>query len=129
MRPARKIVVIVLVALLGLTIYGRLLTSPKAVSQNRTSATSTGDGASEIDQAPLLTAQRLAQIPTTVTELPFAEEALRLGDQEMDQAFAAAVLDTVEHPPASASNSWSAELKFPFATSLAPPGAQKCVHN
>jgi len=32
-------------------------------------------------------------------EKPFAEEALRLGDHEMDLAFAAAVRDAEEHPP------------------------------
>jgi len=46
-----------------------------------------------------LTAQRLAQMPTSPEELPFAEEALRLGDHDMDLAFAAAVRDAQEHPP------------------------------
>jgi small-conductance mechanosensitive channel len=32
-------------------------------------------------------------------ELPFVQEALRLGDKEMDLAFAEAVLDATEHPP------------------------------
>jgi len=52
-----------------------------------------------VDQTPLLTAQRLAQMPTTAEELPFAQEALRLGDHDMDLAFAAAVRDAQEHPP------------------------------
>src|SRR5260370_29449450 len=52
-----------------------------------------------VDQSPLLTAQRLAQMPTSAEEQPFAEEALRLGDHEMDLAFAAAVRDAEEHPP------------------------------
>src|SRR2546421_998487 len=52
-----------------------------------------------VDQSPLLTAQRLAQMPTSTEEQPFAEEALRLGDHEMDLAFAAAVGDAEEHPP------------------------------
>jgi len=52
-----------------------------------------------VDQTPLLTAQRLAQLPTSAEELPFAEEALRLGDHDMDLAFAAAIRDAEEHPP------------------------------
>jgi len=38
-------------------------------------------------------------MPTTAEELPFAQEALRLGDHDMDLAFAAAVRDAQEHPP------------------------------
>jgi hypothetical protein len=36
---------------------------------------------------------------TTAEEKPFADEALSLGDHEMDLAFAAAVQDAQEHPP------------------------------
>jgi small-conductance mechanosensitive channel len=36
---------------------------------------------------------------TTPEEKPFAEQALALGDHEMDLAFAAAVLDAQQHPP------------------------------
>jgi small-conductance mechanosensitive channel len=52
-----------------------------------------------VDQSPLTTAQRLAQTPNTSVEEPFAKEALRLADQEMDLAFAAAVREAAEHPP------------------------------
>jgi small-conductance mechanosensitive channel len=38
-------------------------------------------------------------MPTSTEEKPLAEEALRLGDHEMDLAFAAAVQDAQEHPP------------------------------
>jgi len=37
-------------------------------------------------------------MPTSADELPLAQEALRLGDREMDLAFAAAVSDAREHP-------------------------------
>src|SRR5260370_38799870 len=37
-------------------------------------------------------------MPTSGEEQPFAEEVLRLGDHEMDLAFAAAVRDAEEHP-------------------------------
>ena len=37
-------------------------------------------------------------MPTSADELPLAEEALRLGDREMDLAFAAAVSEAREHP-------------------------------
>jgi small-conductance mechanosensitive channel len=97
MRPERKIFSIVLVALLAATIYGLVRTGSQ-------SATPSGNGTSPdqagvVDQTPLLTAQALAKMQTSSAELPFAQEALRLGDQEMDLAFAAAVLDATEHPP------------------------------
>src|SRR5439155_27009256 len=44
------------------------------------------------------TARRLVQMPTSAHELPLAEDALRLGDREMDLAFAAAVSEARMHP-------------------------------
>jgi small-conductance mechanosensitive channel len=101
MNSARKIVSVVLLALLGATIYGMVHTASQSGSRspNGTSAeTALGEG-TDIDQTPLLTAQALAIAPTSDAELPFAQEALRLADKEMDLAFAEAVLDATEHPP------------------------------
>ncbi len=53
-----------------------------------------------VDQSALATARRLAQTPNSPAEVPFATEALRLADQEMDLAFATAVREAAEHPPA-----------------------------
>jgi small-conductance mechanosensitive channel len=43
-------------------------------------------------------ALKLAQMPTTAEELPFAQEALRIADHEMDLAYAAAERELEEHP-------------------------------
>jgi len=101
MKTTQKIAAAVIVLLLGGTIYGLLRSEPRAVT-----LTTKGKGnhpavtqAPLVDQSPLETAQRLAQMPTSPEELPFAQEALRLGDQEMDQAFAGALRDATEHPP------------------------------
>jgi small-conductance mechanosensitive channel len=53
---------------------------------------------SAIDQTTLYTARRLSQMPTGGDELTLAQEALRLGDREMDLAFAAAVSEAQIHP-------------------------------
>ena len=53
---------------------------------------------SAIDQTPLYTAQRLAQTSTSVDELPLAQDVLRLGDREMDLAFAAGGWEAQVHP-------------------------------
>ena len=41
---------------------------------------------SAIDQSSLYNARRLAQMSTSADEFPMAQEALRLGDREMDLA-------------------------------------------
>src|ERR1700687_797253 len=101
MKTKRKIAALVLLALLGAVAYGLFRTGQPASAPAVNAKASYGVAAQGpiVDATPLLTAQRLAQMPTTAEELPFAEEALRLGDHEMDLAFAAAVLDAAEHPP------------------------------
>jgi small-conductance mechanosensitive channel len=101
MKTTQKIAAPVLVLLLGGTIYGLLRTGPPSAT-----VTTNGKGnhaamaqAPLVDQSPLETAQRLTKMATSAEEEPFAREALRLGDKEMDLAFAAAVRDATEHPP------------------------------
>jgi small-conductance mechanosensitive channel len=98
MKTKQKLAAAVLALLLGGTIYGLLRTEPRAVTL-APNEKATSAQAPLVDRSPLETAQRLAQMPTSPDELPFAQEALRLGDQEMDLAFAAAVRDAAEHPP------------------------------
>jgi len=102
MKLATKIFSIVLVALLIATVYGLIRTGGESGIPARSGrAAATGpEQAATVDQTPLLTAQALASMPTSAGELPFARGALQLGDQEMDLAFAVAVLDAMQHPPA-----------------------------
>ncbi len=101
MKTKQKIAAIVLLALLGAVAYGLFRTGQPASAPTTNTGAAYGGAAQGpiVDQTPLLTAQRLAQMPTTAEELPFAQEALRLGDHDMDLAFAAAVRDAQEHPP------------------------------
>jgi small-conductance mechanosensitive channel len=101
MKPKQKIAAIVLLALLGAVAYGLFRTGqPSSAPAINAKAAYVGAAQGPIvDQTPLLTAQRLVQMPTSAEEQPFAEEALRLGDHDMDLAFAAAVRDAEEHPP------------------------------
>ena len=102
MKLANKIFSIVLVVLLAATIYGLIRTGRESgiPSGNGTTAPTGSAAATQVDQTPLLTAQGLATMPTSAVELAFARQALQLGDQEMDLAFALAVLDATQHPPA-----------------------------
>jgi small-conductance mechanosensitive channel len=101
MKLLNKISLIVLVALLLATVYGLIRTERGGgipAGNGATAATGSGPAVA-VDQTPLLTAQGLASMPTSTAELPFARDALQLGDREMDLAFALAVLDATQHPP------------------------------
>ncbi len=102
MKPVQKIFAVVLVLLLVGSILGLLRTgqpagTPAAGSAANGSATAQ---APLVDQSPLLTAQRLAKMPNSPEEEPFAKEALRLADHQMDLAYAAAEREAEDHPPA-----------------------------
>jgi len=98
MRPRQKIGAITLVLLLGAAVYGLNRTARAPSAPRTTSSVPGAEQASAVDQTPILTALKLAQMPTTAEELPFAQEALRIADQEMDLAYAAAERELEEHP-------------------------------
>jgi small-conductance mechanosensitive channel len=105
MKTIRTIAAVVLVVLLAAAGYGIFRTQPQAslVSSplaDTSQVSMNPQGQPLVDQSALATAQRLAHMPPPPEELPFAKEALRLGDQEMDLAFATAVREAAEHPPA-----------------------------
>jgi small-conductance mechanosensitive channel len=105
MKNIHTIVAAVVVLLLAAVAYGIFRTAPSAASAGGALAvgpselSTNAQGQPLVDQSALVTAQRLAQAPTTATEQPYALEALRLGDQEMDLAFATAIREAAEHPP------------------------------
>src|SRR6267143_1551132 len=115
MKPTKKIAAIVLLVLLGAVAYGLFRTAQPTSAPAMNAKTAYGGAAQApiVDHTPLLTAQRMAQMPTSAEEQPFAEEVLRLGDHEMDLAFAAAVRDAEEHPPvrSAEANRWLRNTK------------------
>jgi small-conductance mechanosensitive channel len=101
MKPAQKIAAVVLVGLLAASVYGLLRTGPPAGTPEA-GKSANGAAAAQaplVDQSPLLTAQRLAKMPASPEERPFAREALRFADHQMDLAYAAAERDAEDHPP------------------------------
>ncbi|HKW64196.1 MAG TPA: mechanosensitive ion channel domain-containing protein [Candidatus Acidoferrum sp.] len=99
MKPYQKILAITLVLLLGATVYGLIRTSePLKVP------TSAGKGKQPlaaqplVDQTPMLTAEALAQMPTSQEELAFAQQALDISDKDMDVAYTAAKRELEDHP-------------------------------
>jgi len=84
--------IIVLVASLVAVTYGVYRTDTQdAPPAPRSAGRSPSDRSIVVDQGSLITAERLVRMPTTPAERSFAEDALRLADQEMDLAFAQAV--------------------------------------
>jgi small-conductance mechanosensitive channel len=99
MKTTKQIATIILIILLGAIAYGLFRTGGPMTPQiaTRVEVPHAGHGPA-IDQSSLYAARTLAQMPTSADELPLALEALRLGDREMDLAFAAGVADAREHP-------------------------------
>lgn len=97
MKKTKKLLTIALVILLALIAYGLFRTYGPITSPLPLAGANTARG-SAIDLTPFHTAQRFAQMPTSAEELPLAQEALRLGDREMDLAFAAGVRQVQDHP-------------------------------
>src|SRR5438876_5839789 len=95
-----KVATITLIILLAVIAYGLFRTGRSTTASQTTpgGTSAQAEHGSVIDQTPLDTARRLVQMPTSADELPLAQEALRLGDREMDLAFAAAVSEARMHP-------------------------------
>src|SRR5258708_33203485 len=88
----QKVAAVVLLLLLGASVYGFFRTgrSLHVPARNiKIAPVGPADGPI-VEQTPLLTAQRLAKMPTTAEVKPFAEQALRLADHAVDPAYAAA---------------------------------------
>ena len=98
MKTTKKVATITLIILLGVIAYALFQTGRSMTTLQVTPGSELSQAVSAIDQTPLYTARRLAQMPTSADELPLAQEALRLGDREMDLTFAAAVSDAQVHP-------------------------------
>jgi small-conductance mechanosensitive channel len=98
MRNRTKVVAILLVVLMLAAAYG-VYRMRQPLPAGRVSTLAAVQAESLVDQTPLKRAQQLAQLSLTPAEKPFADEALRLADFEVDLAFAAALHDAKEHPP------------------------------
>lgn len=98
MKTTKKIATITLILLLTAIAYGLFLTYASTTTAPLPPARDSAARGSAVDQSPLRNAERFAHMPTSADELPFAQEALRLGDREMDLAFAAGVRQAQDQP-------------------------------
>lgn len=102
MNKLQRIWIVLLLALLCATIFELVRTSQRAnAPPNRGKKNhAAASQAPLVDQSPLKTAQQLARLVNAPEELPLAQEALRLADHEVDLAYAAALREARQHPPA-----------------------------
>jgi small-conductance mechanosensitive channel len=114
MKTTKQIATITLIILLGLIAYGLFRTGRSMTPSQVTPAGESpqAEHGPAIDQSSLDNARRLAQMPTGADELPVAQEALRLGDREMDLAFAAGVREVQEHPPVLSAEAKQSEARL-----------------
>ena len=100
MRPGQKIAAAILVALAGATAYGLFRTWRPAAGPPSISAVNHAAAPTPlVDESPLRTAQKLAEFADKPEEQGLSKEAIRLGDHELDLAFASARRDAEAHPP------------------------------
>ena len=100
MKSKQKIFAIALIVLLAIVSYGIYLTAqPFAEFRSRNLLPGAIRPEALVDQAPLTTAQNLAQLSNSPAEQQFAQQALRIADHEVDLTFAAALRDAADNPP------------------------------
>src|SRR6267378_1356574 len=112
MKTTKQVATITLIILLGLIAYGLFRTGRSLTASQMGGESAQALHGSAIDQTPLYSARQLAQMPTSADELPLAQEALRLGDREMDLAFAAGVREAQEHPAVLSAEAKQSETRL-----------------
>src|SRR5438876_1613854 len=114
MKTPKQVATITLIILLGLIAYGLFRTGRSLTASQMTLGGESVQAVhgSAIDQTALYNARQLAPMPTSADELPLAQEALRLGDREMDLAFAAGVREAQEHPAVLSAEAKQSETRL-----------------
>jgi len=114
MKTTKQVATVTLIILLGLIAYGLFRTGRSLTASQMTLGGEPAQAVhgSAIDQSALYNARQLTQMPTTADELPLAQEALRLGDREMDLAFAAGVREAQEHPAVLSAEAKQSETRL-----------------
>jgi small-conductance mechanosensitive channel len=100
MKARQWIAVAGLMALVVATVIGLFMTEGAQTVLPVRLKKPSAQAAPAVDQRPLQTARKLALLASTPEEQDFAHEAMRLSDYEVDLAFADALREATEHPPA-----------------------------
>ena len=100
MNRKQDIVAVVLLLLLGATVYGLIRTGhpPAAPRNSGNTKLVTAPQTPLLDQTPLLTAQKLAEFADKPEEQVLSQETIRLVDHELDLVFESAKRYAEAHP-------------------------------
>jgi len=112
MKRRQQIAALVILLLAGLTIYGFWETREPLAPVAVVGTSPTASENELVDQSPLKTAQQLAPLATTHDERVLAQEALRLADFDVDQAFDNALRRARLHPPPLSADAKEAESRL-----------------
>jgi small-conductance mechanosensitive channel len=119
MRRTQKIAAIVIVFLIGAALYEFWRTrNPLVTAVEPGAATARAPEKALVDQSPLTTAQELAPQASFHDERTLAQEALRLADFDVDQAFDNALRRARLHPPPLSAEGKEAETRLQKAENL-----------
>ena len=97
-RSNQRLTFAVLVLLLAAVVVGLVLTRESAPPRSSSKKPRRVRVRDLVDQRPLETARRLALLPASREERPFARRALRAGDDAVDFAFESALHEAAAHP-------------------------------
>jgi len=117
MRRRQLIAAVVILLLIGATLYGFWITR-RPVFLATVSGTAQAPEKALVDQSPLVTAQALAPLANSHDERILAQEALRLADFDVDQAFDNALRRARLHPPPLSAEGKEAEARLQKAENL-----------
>ena len=81
-----------------------------------------------VDQKPVQTARKLAALASTPEEQDFVHQALRLSDYEVDLAFAGALREATEHPPAPTAEQRELTTRAARAQSVVKTDQEQIAH-
>jgi small-conductance mechanosensitive channel len=115
MKRTQQIAAIVIVFLIGAALYGFWRTRNPAAT---TLESARAPEKALVDQSPLTTAQALAPLASFHDERTLAQEALRLADFDVDQAFDNALRRARLHPPPLSAEGKEAEARLQKAENL-----------
>jgi small-conductance mechanosensitive channel len=125
MRKSQKIIAITIILLAVAALYGFWETRQPLPAAATVSAKQAGAATKAlVDQSSLQTAQQLAQLATTHDERVLAQEALRLADFDVDQAFDSALRRARLHPPPLSPQAKEAQARMEKAEKLLEAGKQ-----
>jgi small-conductance mechanosensitive channel len=119
MRRIQKIAAIVIVLLAAFVIYAFWETRKSLPSvESKSVSPSSAPEPVLVDQTPLKTAQRLAQLAASHDERTLAQEALRLADFDVDEAFDNALRRARLHPAPLSAEAKECETRLQKAEKL-----------